>query len=490
MEENSLLPLSHITHTAHGHSHTHVSHAHVPNPNSCELTGEGEDDAPFREVDEDGPPDDPIATKVRQEFTFSDFYSLASRVLDGGDASKEKLEALKLQWDSRFPDSTDSRVAAFRRLIPRLLPRVSFLPRRSVTPPLPDEPAEQSSSPNILEPVSQPASDSCTNFEKGQPSSPEVFVGNIKISMPSSDNIADAFLQSTRKTLRYIQPTYQKDEIIIRPTTAMVEDGSKRWHSTAVGFKTVAFMEEAIEEGPWLFQGQPVVLQAWEQGMSLRRQKHFQIPVWIRLRHLPMEYWTVDGLSAIASGIGPPLYTDKITQSCSRLDYAQVCVMVNYNSKLPKHLVVISPILRDGKECPIKVDIEHEWLPLRCTECRSLGHNGQACPDRRIKKPGAPVTVFVQKQKSTPADPPADADTDLAADMATGKVYHDVTKPYGDVETCTSLRSESIKGKEVVVYNPFAILGTVHASNEDDLEYQMHSTIAGPNSSSPARGPT
>ncbi|KAK4384656.1 hypothetical protein Sango_3039100 [Sesamum angolense] len=99
-------------------------------------------------------------------------------------------------------------------------------------------------------------------------------------------------------------------------------------------------MEDVIEGGPWLFQGQPIVLQFWEQGMSLRRQKHTQIPVWILLRHLPMEYWTEEGLSTVASGIGTPLYMDGITKNCSRLDYARVCVMLVFSSALPKHLVL------------------------------------------------------------------------------------------------------------------------------------------------------
>ncbi|KAK4384719.1 putative ribonuclease H protein [Sesamum angolense] len=54
-----------------------------------------------------------------------------------------------------------------------------------------------------------------------------------------------------------------------------------------------------------------------------------------------------EGLSTVASGVGTPLYTDGITKECSRLDYARVCVMLDYNSTLPKHLVVISPVLRD-----------------------------------------------------------------------------------------------------------------------------------------------
>ncbi|KAL0408443.1 UNVERIFIED_CONTAM: hypothetical protein Sradi_1778700 [Sesamum radiatum] len=117
-----------------------------------------------------------------------------------------------------------------------------------------------------------------------------------------------------------------------------------------------------------------------------------------------MEYWTEDGLSAVTSGIGTPLYTDKIMKNCLRLDFARVCVMLDYHSKLPKHLVVLSPILSEGKESLLKVDIEYEWLPLRCKQCCSLGHNAPACPDTKVKKQAVPVAVYVQKQQSTSVD--------------------------------------------------------------------------------------
>ncbi|KAL0457640.1 UNVERIFIED_CONTAM: hypothetical protein Slati_0391200 [Sesamum latifolium] len=277
--------------------------------------------------------------------------------------------------------------------------------------------------------------------------------------MPQVDEVAGAFLNSMRKHLRYIQPMKQQDEIIIKPTAIMVENGAKRWQSTAVGyflgkkpyfpqleefartnwkglqhvsatsngfyffqFKTVPFMEEVIEEGPWLFQGQPVVLQPWEQGMSLRRQKHLQIPVWVRFHHLPMEYWTEDGLSAVASGIGIPLYADKITKACLRLDYARVCVMLDYHSTLPRHLVVLSPNLREGNEVPLKIDVEYEWLPQRCKLCCSLGHKSLQLPDTKLQGRSAPIAVFVKKKKSTVnvhdmADTVADKADDLAQDF-------------------------------------------------------------------------
>ncbi|KAL0295087.1 UNVERIFIED_CONTAM: hypothetical protein Scaly_3109900 [Sesamum calycinum] len=158
---------------------------------------------------------------------------------------------------------------------------------------------------------------------------PVIYVGNVKLQAGPVDNIAGAFLQSSRKTLHFVPPTRQNGEVIIRPTKEVVDNGSKKWHTTAVGyflgrrpyfpqleafvranwkglqhvsatssgffffrFHTRIAMEDVIEGGPWLFQGQPIVLQCWEQGMSLRRQQHTFVPVWIRLKHLPMEYWT------------------------------------------------------------------------------------------------------------------------------------------------------------------------------------------------------
>ena len=183
-----------------------------------------------------------------------------------------------------------------------------------------------------------------------------LFIGNIPLHTGSNgivnDKIADAFNNSSRKTLSFIAPTKQNGEVVVRPSLDTVRDGAKRWKSTAVGyfmgkrpfyhhlkefahsiwpalrevtattngffffrFKTEIDMEEVIEGGPWLFQGQPIVLQKWEPGMAMRKLKHTQVPVWIKLRHLPLEFWTTEGLSTVASGVGKPLYPDAITRA-------------------------------------------------------------------------------------------------------------------------------------------------------------------------------
>ncbi|KAL2228922.1 UNVERIFIED_CONTAM: hypothetical protein Sindi_1871900 [Sesamum indicum] len=246
-----------------------------------------------------------------------------------------------------------------------------------------------------------------------------LYVGNIPLhAYPDTiidDKIAHAFNHSTRKTLSFIAPTMQNGEVVVRPSLDAVRNGSKRWKSTAVGyflgkrpyyhhlkefahsvwpalrevtattngffffqFKTVFDMEEIIEGGPWLFQGQPIVLQKWEPGMAMRKLKHTQVPVWIKLRHLPMEFWTTEGLSTVASGLGKPLYPDTITRACTRLDFSRVCVMIDATQKLHKHIIVMAPD-EEGGETPCKVDVEYEWLPPKCTACMSLGHSNKDC---------------------------------------------------------------------------------------------------------------
>ncbi|KAK4409451.1 hypothetical protein Sango_0018100 [Sesamum angolense] len=250
-----------------------------------------------------------------------------------------------------------------------------------------------------------------------------------------------------------------------------------------------AAMEEIIEEGPWLFHGQPIVIQCWEQGMSLWRQKLTQIPVWVRLKHLPMEYWTDDGLGTVASGVGIPLYTDKITKNCSRIDYAWVCVMLDYNSTLPKHLIVMNPLMQEGHEVPVKIDIEYEWLPQRCKTCCSLGHTARTCPDNKKSEHIQPVQVFVKKQLASVTG----EKTELQADMQRAEADPEVltapnkklAAPLQRAAGDTSPRPVSNKGKSIVLFNPFDILDADCPVHELAKTPATEHTSLGPNISNP-----
>ncbi|KAL2226606.1 UNVERIFIED_CONTAM: hypothetical protein Sindi_2019300, partial [Sesamum indicum] len=306
-----------------------------------------------------------------------------------------------------------------------------------------------------------------------------IFIGNIPLHASSDnclddDKIARAFNNSSRKTLSYIAPTKQNGDIVVLPSLDIVRDGSKRWKFTAVGyflgkrpyyhhlkefahsvwpalrevtatvngffffrFKTVIDMEEVIEGGPWLFQGQPIVVQKWEPGMAMRKLKHTQVLVWIKLRHLPMEFWTTEGLSTVASEVGKPLYPDAITRACTRLNFARVCVMIDVTQTIAKHIIIMTPD-EDGGETPCKPSI----------------------------------AVYVQKAVVLPQP--------TAPEKGSNSLNHtaDETprREANDVHVERNVSKHSDKGKEVVIYNAFDALHLL-----DDAEEPTR----GPNISSP-----
>ncbi|KAL0302828.1 UNVERIFIED_CONTAM: hypothetical protein Scaly_3019900 [Sesamum calycinum] len=218
-----------------------------------------------------------------------------------------------------------------------------------------------------------------------------IFIGNVPLHTHGSDfscdKFAASFNNSTRKTLSYVNPSIQNGEIVVRPSIDVVREGSRRWDNTAVGyflgrkpyyhhlneyvrsvwpavktvtatsngfyffqFKTEIAMEESSKGVLGCFRVNRLSFKRWERGMVLRKHKHTQVPVWIRLRHFPVEFWT-DGLRRWLA-VGRPLYQDTITRACTRLDFARVCVMLDISSKLPKHLIIMMP-KEDGKEADL-----------------------------------------------------------------------------------------------------------------------------------------
>ncbi|KAL0367065.1 UNVERIFIED_CONTAM: hypothetical protein Sradi_3596600 [Sesamum radiatum] len=187
--------------------------------------------------------------------------------------------------------------------------------------------------------------------------------------------------------------------------------------------------------------------------MALRKLQHTQVPVWIKLRHLPVELWTDEGLSTVASGVGKPLYPDTITRACTRLDFARVCIMFDITSKLPKHIVIMVPHEESG-ESPCKVDVEYEWLPPKCTTCMSLGHSTAGCPT--VKPCQSPVHVYVPKpvphtHRETRTN---EGERQASREPRPERVDGGGGTDGGNLETVRHVD----KGKEFVLYNAFDML--------------------------------
>ncbi|KAL2253038.1 UNVERIFIED_CONTAM: hypothetical protein Sindi_0098500, partial [Sesamum indicum] len=191
-------------------------------------------------------------------------------------------------------------------------------------------------------------------------------MAQVMVGIPDDISNTRAYVSSTRADVSSARAEVSRSradvssdaaaengEVIVRPTLDAIRNGAKRWKATAV-------------------------------------------PVWIKLRHLPVELWTEEGLSTVASSVGKPLYPDAITRACTRLDFARVCVMLDITSNLPKHIIIMTPH-EDGRESPYKVDVEYEWLPPKCTSCMTLGHSAKECALNKTKTAKPPIAIYVPK---------------------------------------------------------------------------------------------
>ncbi|XP_020258926.1 uncharacterized protein LOC109835357 [Asparagus officinalis] len=89
---------------------------------------------------------------------------------------------------------------------------------------------------------------------------------------------------------------------------------------------------------------------------------------------LRLNLWSSKAISKIASHVGKPVATDKLTASKQRLAYARVLVEVHIPSSLPDSIPIHGP---NGQVYNQKVI--YEFKPKWCDSCKIVGHDTNFC---------------------------------------------------------------------------------------------------------------
>jgi hypothetical protein len=63
--------------------------------------------------------------------------------------------------------------------------------------------------------------------------------------------------------------------------------------------------DEVLEAKLWYVANKPLILRKWIPGMQVLKLTLSSIPIWVKLLHLPMEFWSSMCLSHVASGETP-----------------------------------------------------------------------------------------------------------------------------------------------------------------------------------------
>lgn len=159
---------------------------------------------------------------------------------------------------------------------------------------------------------------------------------------------------SKRATLKLFPPSAEDGVISIKPPSVVFKRGLELWSNSLVGcflhsklpFKVVEPIDQKLwgslglskvllhekayyifkfnsaEErdnilalGPWYISNKQIILKHWKEGINITKETCTKAPIWVKFHNIPLSYWTEEGLSYIASGVGKPLFLDKVTKN-------------------------------------------------------------------------------------------------------------------------------------------------------------------------------
>ncbi|XP_010549541.1 PREDICTED: pollen-specific leucine-rich repeat extensin-like protein 3 [Tarenaya hassleriana] len=97
----------------------------------------------------------------------------------------------------------------------------------------------------------------------------------------------------------------------------------------------LATREWVLEVGIWRVADVMFMLSEWTPVASLRKPTLSSAPIWVTLKHIPTEMYSLKGISYIVSGIGEHLHTDKMRLDPLSIDEARVKIEVQLGGPLP-----------------------------------------------------------------------------------------------------------------------------------------------------------
>ncbi|KAF9586797.1 hypothetical protein IFM89_039984 [Coptis chinensis] len=211
------------------------------------------------------------------------------------------------------------------------------------------------------------------------------------VDAPSYAAVTSTRLEQTFDLSKILIPSTKGDKLAIKIPLKAIEKGKVKLIPMGKGFVLFKMDNEADFNrvqlgGPWSIAGKPIRFKLWTLNFCTETYKHTSTPVWVRFLGLPLEYWEVETLMAMGSGLGGPIRVDK--NSVERDNYFCASVLVDIDLSKPRRRVK-RRVRRRAREAEYSrdtptVEAEHgddvhtmEVIPVQ-TEENCLGHSDQS----------------------------------------------------------------------------------------------------------------
>ncbi|GJR56859.1 RNA-directed DNA polymerase, eukaryota, reverse transcriptase zinc-binding domain protein [Tanacetum coccineum] len=244
---------------------------------------------------------------------------------------------------------------------------------------------------NVSESITVDTTSPCTK-------SNEKFVANKENVVDSMEN--NLYVEALSKNL------IESDNKLFSVPTSVNEKGEEVVIFDEDLFKDEEGMNLVLEKSPWMVNDRPFIVQKWDPEVTIVKSAPCKIPVWIKLFNVPLEAWSIKGISTLSIRLGRPIMMDKITADmCNwgigRLGYARVLVEIEVGKGFLDEIEINYVDKQNLKKNSKWVKVEYSWKPMVCNHCKVFRHSFFKCTLRpRTKEEKEKVNIVGNKGKS------------------------------------------------------------------------------------------
>jgi len=151
-------------------------------------------------------------------------------------------------------------------------------------------------------------------------------------------------------------------------------------------FLQPASKRRAIEDGPWEFGGDLLIVREFDESYMLEEMEFVFTPMWIRVFRLPIGMMNVEIGEEIGTKVGKTIEVDMDEGGLAIGKFLHI--EVQFDIRKPLLRGVTMEVGADGRTqwCPL----EYEFLPNFSYSCGLLGHVDLECPSGRWKEKKKP----------------------------------------------------------------------------------------------------
>ncbi|CAH9135339.1 unnamed protein product [Cuscuta epithymum] len=173
--------------------------------------------------------------------------------------------------------------------------------------------------------------------------------------------------------------------------SCIVNTHSKGW--IIFKFQNDEDRSKVLNGGPYTIFGIQLMLKALSEDFSFDDEEFLKVPIWVKFPNLHMKLWNEEAMSEVASMVGVPLSTDKITQNRSNHHFARVLIEVDVSKPPPLSFPIRLPSCKVVKQMVV-----YETFPNFCFHCKIYGHHPFICKKLVAKEQDESI---VEKEKES-----------------------------------------------------------------------------------------